>query len=319
MANITLSKGAAPATPTSGQALIYINTSGTPRTINDNGVDSAFGISDAPSDGTTYGRNNAAWVNAGGGLPPNYLVGLGLSNSVLSSTQGITSASGTCRSIDNTADLALLAPITKIITGSWAVGNGSGGLDIGLASGTASYHMFLIKRSDIGVVDMLFSLSPTSPTMPANYDQKRRIGSIMRESGAIVAFIQNDDTFIRNVPKNSLASTNPGTAAITVTLNIPTGLIAEAILGVRGYAGTTADHLSFVYLSDLATADTTPSANCFSFVEYVQLVGDVTLGITTRVFTNTSSQIRVRCSTSGATSILTINTLGWVDTRGRLS
>lgn len=57
MAQILLTKSAPPATPPSGQANIYINTSGTPRTINDNGVDSAFGISDAPSDGNTYGRN----------------------------------------------------------------------------------------------------------------------------------------------------------------------------------------------------------------------------------------------------------------------
>lgn len=77
--------------------------------------------------------------------------------------------------------------LTKRSDAAWTVGTGNGWLDTGVI-GNAYYYIWMIARSDTGVVDSLLSLSASSPTMPANYDFKRLIGWIVRESGAIVAF-----------------------------------------------------------------------------------------------------------------------------------
>jgi hypothetical protein len=74
---------------------------------------------------------------------------------------------------------------------AWAVGGTTGtplgGLDTG-AVGNSDYYIWLIARSNTGVVDALYSLSSTAPTMPGSYDFKRLIGWFKRVGGTIVAF-----------------------------------------------------------------------------------------------------------------------------------
>jgi hypothetical protein len=79
------------------------------------------------------------------------------------------------------------AALTKQSDVAWAVGTAAGGLDTG-AVGNSDYYIWLIARSDTGVVDVLFSLSSTAPTMPTNYDFKRLVGWFKRVGGTIVAF-----------------------------------------------------------------------------------------------------------------------------------
>lgn len=73
----------------------------------------------------------------------------------------------------------------------WAVGGTTaaplGMLDTG-AVGDSDYYLWLIARSDTGVVDALSSLSSTAPNMPADYDFKRLIGWFKRVAGTVVAF-----------------------------------------------------------------------------------------------------------------------------------
>jgi hypothetical protein len=73
---------------------------------------------------------------------------------------------------------------------AWAVGGTTGapagGLDTG-AVGNNDYYIWLIARSDTGVVDALYSLSSTAPTMPTNYDFKRLIGWFKRVGATVVA------------------------------------------------------------------------------------------------------------------------------------
>lgn len=76
---------------------------------------------------------------------------------------------------------------TKQLDAAWAVGTNAGGLDTG-AIGNNDYYIHAIVRSDTGVVDYLFSLSSTAPTMPANYDFRRLIGWLKRVGGTIVLF-----------------------------------------------------------------------------------------------------------------------------------
>lgn len=123
---------------------------------------------------------DAAAIN----FPPGYISGLTYANAVGDATNDITIAVGACADSTGVYPMVLAAALTKRLDASWAVGDGNGGLDTGSIANT-DYYIHLIARSDTGVVDVLFSISATAPTMPADYDYRRLIGWFTRESGSI--------------------------------------------------------------------------------------------------------------------------------------
>jgi len=242
------------------------------------------------------------------------LFGLTLSTAGASTTFSVA----TGWAADSTAVniLRLYAAVAKT-TSAWAVGTGNGGLDTGSIAASTWYHTHIIKRLDTGVTDVLVSLSATSPTMPTNYTLFRRIGS-MKTNGSSqwTLFQQSSDTFLWDVPIQDVAATNPGTAAVTRTLTVPTGVVVEAIYSVADQA-VTSNH--FVLMSPLSLTDQTPSSSIFSYSAQAGGTGitSFTAGGQFRTLTNASAQIRSRASASGASDTFTISTTGWIDTRGR--
>jgi hypothetical protein len=245
-----------------------------------------------------------------------HLFGLTLSNNVTDAINDIDIAEGGAMDVSNAYYMTLAAGITKRLDAAWAVGTGQGGLDTGtVANGT--YHVWLIARSDTGVVDVLFSLSASAPTMPASYDFKRRIGSILRESAAIVGFVQDGDRFMRKLPVLDVNAASTGTAAVTRALSVPTGVRVGAIFTgtVRNTSGAS-DNCTCV-VNDLSQTDLS-SIN----------IGQGTIGDGTildarissgynEVMTNTSAQVRTKMQASGANFTLIMYTWGWRDSRGR--
>ncbi len=113
--------------------------------------------------------------------------GLTYSNNAGDATNDIDIAAGVAIDSTGVAVLRLASTLTKRLDAAWAVGTNQGGLDTG-AIGNSDYYIWLIGRADTGVVDALFSLSSTAPTMPANYTRKRLIGWFKRVGGTIVPF-----------------------------------------------------------------------------------------------------------------------------------
>ena len=246
-----------------------------------------------------------------------HLYGLTLSNNVTDATNDIDIAAGEAASTETIPVLmALASAMTKRLDASWAVGTGNGGRDTGSIANT-TYHVWLIRRSDTGVVDVLFSASASSPTMPANYDQKRRIGSILRESGAIVEFTQSGDLFLRNVQAEDVTATNPGTSAVTRTLSVPTGVVVEAIIQATILSGSSSVSTYNVLISALAQADASAGTANSTLTVRSHGAGNTYLSKgQLSVLTNTSGQIRSRASLSAAELTMYINTMGWRDSRG---
>jgi hypothetical protein len=251
-----------------------------------------------------------------------YLFGLTLSNDGGDITNTLDIATGLAASDGVTPVLMTLgSALVKKTNVAWQVGTNQGCLDTGtVADGT--YHVFLIQRSDTGVVDILTSLSVSAPTMPANYDRKRRVGAILRSAGAIRPFVQHGDDFYLSVRVQDYSVTNPGTTAVNRALSVPTGLSVTAFGNVQ-IAITTATLATIVcLLTDPAQTDSDPGA--------AGIGGTVTLTTTAasavlqralnyfRVPTNSSAQIRTRLSVSGSATILVGTTEGWTDTRGRI-
>lgn len=135
-------------------------------------------------------------VDLGGDrLPQDNISGLTLTNAA-DTDHDITVAAGSARDATNAVNMVLTSAITKQIDAAWAVGSAQGGLDTGAVGNDTLYAVWLIKRSDTGVVDMLFSASFTAPTMPASYDYKRLIGAVRSNNAAnLYQFIQAGDFF----------------------------------------------------------------------------------------------------------------------------
>jgi len=254
---------------------------------------------------------------AGIGAFSNYLAGLTLSNNVADATNDIDVAAGIAANSTNADLMVLVGALTKRLDAAWAVGTNQGGRDTGaIADGT--WHMYLIKRPDTGVVDVIFSASASAPTLPTNYTLYRRIGSIIRAGGGLVAFTQDGDVFTLVNFSNEISSTNPGTSAVTAAIGVPTGLRLRARI-MQTLIETVGNTTSYYLLvSDLANADAVPSVSIFTAL----LQNDAALASARatgwyEVFTNTSAQIRYRLSASDATLTTRISARGWVDTRGR--
>jgi hypothetical protein len=248
-------------------------------------------------------------------LIPGLLWGLTLSNNATDATNDIDVAVGTATDATAARVMKLAAGLTKRLDAAWAVGTNQGGRDTGaIADGT--WHVWLIMRSDTGVVDVLFSLSASAPTMPTNYDYKRRIGSIVRASGAIRAFVQDGDRFRWSTPVSDLSAANPGVSAVTRTLTVPTGIQVEAIVSFAIFdTGSGLDTTGL--LTDLAGADVTPTTTIFDIYCLSTGTDDKSASTHMTVRTNTSGQIRSRISTSTAAISVEIVTKGWIDRRGR--
>ncbi|PZA12474.1 hypothetical protein DNX69_10900 [Rhodopseudomonas palustris] len=264
-------------------------------------------------------RQAQARANIGAPLR-GHLYGLALANSVADPANDIDIGAGEAASTEADPVLMVLqAGITKRLDATWSAGSNQGGLDAGAAA-DGTYHIWIIRRSDTGAVDALLSTSASAPTMPSGYDQKRRVGSILRRSGSIVGFVQDGDVFRLKSMINDVAAENPGTSAVTRTISVPLGLRVEAelVVGFVDGAGNNYNNPGAIYISDLAADDVVPtivsgvSAVCYpSFASSQQNAAPV------MVFTNPSAQVRSRIYTSGVNTTLVINTRGWRDRRGR--
>lgn len=241
-----------------------------------------------------------------------YLHGLTMSNNSLDPTNDIDVAAGQAGSSAAPYALMTLAvALTKRLDATWAVGTNQGGLDTGaVANGT--YHVFVIRRPDTDVVDVLFSLSATSPTLPANYTQSRRIGSIVRASGAIRPFVQDADTFRWKSGAIDVAATNPGSAAIVRSLTVPTGIHVFAILSVGIAFGASGEA---ALVSDTDANDEAPTGS-LSTIQAGFANGSIS-SLVNPIRTNLSGQVRTRLAFGGATETLRITTWGYIDSRGK--
>lgn len=166
-----------------------------------------------------YVRANGQQVAGNSAQLQGYLFGLTATTNSGTPNTNIDIAVGVAATYNTPYTLITLASaITKNTNNSWAVGTGNGSLDTG-AIANSTYYGYLIQRSDTGVVDVLTSLSSTSPTMPANYD---------RRSPALFTFVRTAGVNSVPIMLSSLASdvkawvnfNGTGTVAIRASKNV---------------------------------------------------------------------------------------------------
>ena len=229
--------------------------------------------------------------------------GLTYANNGSDATNDIDIAAGGAMDATGAYWMSLASGITKQSDAAWAVGTNAGWLDTG-AIGNNDYYIWLIARSDTGVVDSLLSLSSTAPTMPSNYDYKRLIGWIKRSGGTIVAFTTYETegggielqwtTPTLDVNLANTLTTSRRTDAIKVPLNFST------IATLRVYAF---DATSF-YAAIVCCPDEADSAPSNSAAPLFNTVGT----------SNVAAGLQMHIRTSSAGLIAARSVLSTVDT-----
>lgn len=229
-----------------------------------------------------------------------HLAGLTLSTAGGSGTFGV--AAGVAADSTNVAMMILPSAFTKT-TSNWAVGTGNGGLDTGVIANSTWYHVYEIQRVDTGLVDVLFSLSATSPTMPANYTLFRCIGSMLTDSSAHwTAFTQTGDLFQWATVVRDQAGLS--TAGNKTLASVPSGR-ATIWQGRIVLTGVTAAEVDIL----------TPGATSINSSGCVFASAGNIGASQVSILTNTSQQVFV--TNVVGTFSYDLYTAGWIDRRGR--
>lgn len=270
------------------------------------------------SEGTGKWREIARSQSPASGLLLGHLGGLAIANNATDPTNDIDFAVGEAISDDAVITNRVLlnaGAMTKQLDAVWAAGTAAGGRAVAdNLTGAKTFHVWIFRRTG-GTDDYFFSTS-LAPTVPDSGTKKRRIGSILWDGSAIRGFTQYGDEFILKAPVLDVDATNPGTAAVSATLTVPTGLIllAKGNLLLRNGTSTVLN----VYISALASTDLAPS-------QTISPLGTAGSSVSAtidhyarwRALTNTSAAVRYRLGASGAADIIRMVTTGWIDTRGR--
>lgn len=237
--------------------------------------------------------------------------GLRISNNGTDALNDIDIAVGSCRDSTDVDDMHLLSALTKRLDATWAVGTNQGGLDTGAEAASTLYAVWLIKRSDTGVVDALFSTSFTSPTMPPNYDRRRLIGAIYNDAAsAIVAFTQVGDYFryTGDVIQDVLDSTITAASFETATLSVPPSCLAHVYVDLDNATETATQGRVYVRTAGAAD-DAGQVAEAWAAIEtagaFDRVVGNGT------VLVNASRQVQYAASETAGTATVRIRTLGF--------
>jgi len=231
--------------------------------------------------------------------------GLALSNDGSSPQTVIDTSAGVATSDDATA-LMKLASFTKS-TAAWAVGSANGCLDSGTIAASTWYHLFVIERTDTGVVDELCSTSATAPTLPTSYTKKRRIGSFKTDGSAhVLGFTQygmgntREYVWAAAVEDQSAASVPNGSRSLLTLASVPAGIRVAVIVNV-----TVPGTLNVGEISEPDHTSNYPDGN------WSVVTAGRQWNARYQIRTNTSQQVGVSCNASGVT--VNIATIGWRD------
>lgn len=231
-----------------------------------------------------------------------------MANNSSDANNDIDFSAGFCYDTSTNAKITSTA-ITKRLDAAWAAGNNQGGLDTGSKASSTCYNCFAISKAG-GTSDFLFSTSSTSPTMPTDYVNKRRIGAIKTDgSGNIVQFIQDSDRFYYVTPIFDVSTSTLGATSTNYILSVPPSTIC-----IINACALNASTSTYVYLRNPNTTDLAPAGNANPLVTMVIGTNAYAAASNAQIKTNSSSQISARALTESTQ--LYISTLGYIDKRG---
>lgn len=228
-----------------------------------------------------------------------------LTNNVSDANNDIDFSAGFCYDL-TTFKKIINTALTKRLDAAFAAGTNQGGLDAGSKAISTWYHCYSISKAD-GTADFLFSASATAPTMPTNYVNKRRIGSIYTDSsGNIKAFRQYGDNF-NYISASIAANLTSGipTTPTDLTILTPLGIITRPLFRFTYANGATAYYIT---ITEKDTGISIPVVSTFG-------TSGSAISICSPILTNNNSIVQHH-STISTANVYQILVNGYIDKRG---
>ncbi|HZP98628.1 MAG TPA: hypothetical protein VFB13_03760 [Reyranella sp.] len=257
-------------------------------------------VGDSSTKAASTAFTGTAITNAvGGAALRSYLAGLALSNDGTTPNTKLDVAAGICTDDTNAYMLSLLSGVIDCTT------VGANGLDAGSLAASTWYHVYAISKAAGASPALLASTNASSPTLPATYTLKRRIGSFKTDGSAhILAFVQWGDNFRWVTPVLDASAVSLTTTFVDLTLTVPTGVQVQAYGSAQSSSGTQ----KIMLRPKAASAGSTPPLNSIGGSNS-DVVGYWTL------VTDTAAKIQWAANSSSSSNYL--QTEGWYDRRGK--
>lgn len=170
---------------------------------------------------------------------PGHFQGFTLANNSLAPNTTVDVGPGSARDYLDTLNIKTTTTLRGILqsSGGWVAGDNQNKLDAGAKSNSTWYHVFAIRKTSDGSADILFSLSPSAPTLPIGYAGLRWIGAVyVQSSGNLRQFVNVKDLFFWKDVTVDVISAPVAQVNIVVQLQVPTGVrvVAKIDAWVRG-------------------------------------------------------------------------------------
>lgn len=248
-------------------------------------------------------------------LPAGYFSGFGLLNNGGAPNTTIDVAAGSARDSTNTVDINLSSTFSGILqsAGVWTAGTGQNKLDTGARANNTWYHVFAIRKTSDGTGDILFSLSPTAPTMPTGYAGFVLIESVRTDgSGNILPFVNVGRSMTWKTARQDVTLSAVAAGNTTVTISTPPGrrVMAKQYAAAAANAATIYTHSPDVNNETLGTVS--GGAWRAGLATNDGAVTDEPVAGYLECVTGTSSDIILQTFTAGGTmAIVQLATMGW--------
>ena len=258
---------------------------------------------------TDGGAGNAVTVDAA--YPPGFIKGFEPAQEAGDPDHDIEFQKGWCRDRGNAENIVLSSSIIKWINSTWSVGSNVGGMQSGSSIPTnGTIHAYVIKRTDTGVVDVLYVPEGDAISLPTNYDRYRRIFSFRTDgSGNIVDFITEElaggALEVKQQYENDRDADINGSLSVSLSVAHPIDDNITAIFSVMIRDTTTGECV----VNDTRLSDVTPTPQTATITGNVNAQRSVT---EMRLRVSPGRNVRVNTDTN---LFITINTRGWVDQR----
>lgn len=267
--------------------------------------------------GLSFSSGTLNTAGGGGAILSGYINGFTISNNGADATNDIDIALGLVADSTSAVYIAGTA-MTKRLDANWSAGTGNGMRDSGAAITDTTYHIYAVAKALGADPDYYAHTSATVSTVitalqaesgGASYIYARRIGSIIRSGGTILAFRQYGDYFKLVTPVTNRSSTS-AVAAGLLAVTAPAGIKTAPLLRVshqQNAAGNTT----------IGLGDGDSTSPMTTVVQTIASM-EIATAIIHNFFTNTSSQINFEAAIiSGTINGSAIITFGWIDDRGR--
>jgi hypothetical protein len=302
--------------------LSFSRTSTTVTILSDTGTDAVLPVANVDSAGIMSAADKTK-LDGPPQIARGSLAGLALANDATFPNTHVTIATGQARSSTDAFDLRLTTGLVKRLDQAWAAGTGNGALDTGSVAANTGYHVYLIRRTSDGVLDVLMSTSATNPTLPSGYGAFRRLGAVLTDASAYIRkFTQHGDYFELHTRTADFAGVANGAGPYLRQMVCPKGVPLKLRVFYQSTASTVSGSAQIVFSGVFDPALGAP-----------QLATLKRAQIRREIFLNASSQQAayaifdgdVWCDSNGqvythsdiSTDQIALGLYGWTDDRGQ--